>query len=203
MKLIDRYIINRFTIALMGVYLKNGYFYSLVMEGKKTFLVNLSPTEILETSLLYYGNDLEGAENASKAALGDIEMPPIKISGSLGIYWFPSTSTENADCVWFSVNHIKEIIAVGKSKSKVVLEFGDAITVNIRKKAFEMKEYRARYLKNIYDKRTDPRIKFTYNPRKKADNVAENKNTYHFEQTEDGIIQIFPDKDNDDQHHKK
>ncbi|MCR2823803.1 competence protein ComK [Lederbergia panacisoli] len=196
MKIKKRYIINRFTIALMGVYVKNGYFYSSVLEGEKVFLVKLSPIEIIENSLIHYGGgDFNGAKKATRAAIGNYDMPPIKISGSLGIYWFPSKSPTNKDCIWFSLNNIKDSIPVEHNKTKILLQFGHTITLTIRKSVFKTRKYRTRDLKDTIEKRTDPTLIYTYDPYKNTDIVIENQTSYHFEQNEDGIVEITNDVD--------
>ncbi|MBW8351897.1 competence protein ComK [Bacillus sp. IITD106] len=203
MNIKPHYIISRFTIALMGILVKTGYFYSIVLEGKQVFLVKLSPVEIIENSLIYYGSDLNAAKKASKAALGNIDMPPIKISGTLGIYWFPTMSPTSKKCIWFSLNHIKDTIPLGNSKSRIVLAFNHTITVNISKSVFKNGEYLTKDLKNIYEKRTDPTITFTYDPQKREDMVKEDTPTYHFRQVKNGIIEINNDTDRGNSFHKK
>ncbi|MBS4195711.1 competence protein ComK [Lederbergia citri] len=189
-KMRDDYIINRFTMALMGVFVKNGYFYTRVLEAKKVFIVKLSPIEIIENSLIHYGSGLNAAKKATKAALGNIDMPPIKICGSLGIYWFPSMSPKNKNCVWFSLNHIKDSIPVPNNKTKVLMEYDHTITINISKDLFKTREYRAQDLQKTFEKRTIPTLPYTYEPQKEALFINENKTIFHFKQTNKGIVEV-------------
>ncbi|MCR2823795.1 competence protein ComK [Lederbergia panacisoli] len=184
-KMRDDYIINRFTIALMGVYEKNGHLYSRVWEGTEVFTVKLSPIKILEISLIYFGSSLEGAIKAAKAAIGNFDMPPIKISGTEGIYWFPSKAPTIEDCIWFSVNHIKEIVPAGISNSTVILEFDHKINVSNRMTVLKTRQSRAQNLKNIFETREDPTLTYTYDP-----NKGTNTSPIHFVQNEDGVIEI-------------
>lgn len=82
------YVINRKTIVLIPDLDVYGNLITRLLEGKSSFLVNMSPITIIEKNILYYGHDYEGAIEAAKLALGNIDVPAVKISGSLAFTGF-------------------------------------------------------------------------------------------------------------------
>ncbi|RWR12184.1 competence protein ComK [Siminovitchia fortis] len=154
MELREFYIIKRYTYALIPMLVENGYIFTKVIEGRSVFLVKLRPLQIIRDSMQYYGHDWEGAKKAAKSVLGSIHMPPVKISGSLGIYWFPSKSPYAHDCVWFALDHIQDRLAVAPKETKVFFPSGHHVTVPISLKQFNSRKHWALELKTTFEKRT-------------------------------------------------
>ncbi len=185
---LNNYILIRPTAAVIPEFGSFGELYTRVIEGVDTFIVKKSPFEIIEASAKYYGHSLEGAMKATKKALGPIDMPPVKISGKLGLYWFPSQSPYNKHCIWFALDHIKDVLPESHNKTNVILERGDIITINSRVDRFKLKFHRTQELKTTYEKRTDENVLLSYiandiNPIMKE----QQRNIYHFIQSEHGV----------------
>ncbi|MBS4178133.1 competence protein ComK [Lederbergia citrea] len=162
MIVVDEYIINVKTSVILNKYDESGALCSLAIEGEKIYKVKASPLTIVDSSIQYYGSSLQGAIKGARNALGQISMPPVKISGKLGIYWFPSKSITHGDCIWFSIDHIDDYYSLGNKVLKVILSDGNDITIDISYDRFEKKVSRARKLKYIIENRTNGKQPYPY-----------------------------------------
>ena len=153
MRILDSYFIKRNTIVIIPVYYKNGELYSIVLQGDEPILVLMSPSMIIELSLLHYGSSIQGACTGSRSVLGNIKMIPLRISGELEIYWFPCSSPSKGDCVWFSQAHVKDKMPKGLDQTYVYLTSGHRITVDMKKKCFDRKFEKATVLRYIQSER--------------------------------------------------
>lgn len=149
------YIIRKNTAALQPFFTQYGYLYTKVYEGPFVFQVKLSPLQIIKDSMEYYGHDWDGAVKAAKTVLGSIDMSPVKISGSLGIYWFPSKSPHAEDCMWFALDHIDKRLSIAPKETKVIFPSGHHVTVQMRVKQFTDRMHRTQELKTTHEKRTE------------------------------------------------
>ena len=82
--MIQKYIINTETSSLFS-YFYNGYEYSRVIEGNKTFLVSQSPKEIVQESFHHIGSNLEGAMKAARVILKKKYKLPVTLSAQKNI----------------------------------------------------------------------------------------------------------------------
>ncbi|MGJ7922095.1 competence protein ComK [Neobacillus sp. LXY-4] len=153
MEILTNYVINTKTSVIIPMYEKNGYLYSCVIEGKLIFLVAMSPRKLINQSLLYFAKDLKGASSGAKSILGNISMLPISICSQLGIFWFPSNSPSNEDCIWIAQAHVVDYKQTDKHKTDVYLSSGHIVTINMNKKRFEKKFDRATKLRHVLTER--------------------------------------------------
>lgn len=129
LKLYEKYIIKTITIALIPIFTECGIIFTRVLEGERSFIVAKCPLYIMRYSMKYYGRDYNGAKIAAKLALGDINIVPVKLSGTLGLYWFKNKSSENADCVWFALHHYQNAKAISPNESNVYLSYGHKVRI--------------------------------------------------------------------------
>lgn len=184
MKLIKYYVINRKTFALIPKFDSYGHIFTRVIEGETSLLVGISPIKIIEQSLTFYGNDYKGARTAAKQALGNIDMPPIKISGTLGIYWFPMMAPSRDECIWFCEDYIIDTVCLSNKKTKVILPHGHKIIIGSYKNQFDLKLHRARDYRKKMETRTTDTAYFIHRPHEDIHIIKEhNPNSYHFDQT--------------------
>ncbi|MFD1707006.1 competence protein ComK [Siminovitchia sediminis] len=155
MEMKEFYFIKRLTYVLIPIIVEHGYIYTKVIEGPRVFLVKLPPLQIIKNSMQHYGHGWEGANKAAKAALGKIDMPPVKICGKLGIYWFPSKSPYADDCIWFALDPIKDRIPITSKETKILFPFHQHVTVPLSLEQFTKRRIRTYDLKSIYEKRTE------------------------------------------------
>ena len=153
MEVKKQYIIKRETGMILPHYSENGCLYSRVFEGTESFLVEKKPLELIDFSTAYYGHCLKGALAAARKALGNIDMPPVKISGILGMYWFPCSSPKKNDCVWLNIEHIIDFEAVGRRTVKVTMKHGHSIELEMSFRRFIRKYHHALSYKSIMEQR--------------------------------------------------
>lgn len=155
MIVVDRYIINVDTKVILNKYDKFGSLCSLVLEGDEVYEVKESPLSIVENSINFYGHSLQGAIEGARSVLGNISTPPVKVSGKLGMYWFPIKSIKHDDNVWFSINHIKNYFPIDTKTLRVMFHDGNGINIESSFGSFDRKVSRAHKLKNIIENRTN------------------------------------------------
>ncbi|MEK3888424.1 competence protein ComK [Bacillus sp. FSL K6-3431] len=184
MKTTKHYVINRKTFSFIPTFDSYGHLFTRVIESDTSFLVSRSPLQIIEQSIIYYGHDYNGAKVAAKQALGNIDMPPIKISGHLGIYWFPSMSPSRDECIWFCEDHIDDSIYLSRKKTKIILPLGHEIIIEGSKKHFDLKLHRARDYRKKIETRTTETSYLLHKPHEEIHILKEhNPNSYQFDQT--------------------
>lgn len=105
----------------------------------------------MQDSLLHYGHDLEGASQASRQALGNINMPPVKVYNH--IYWFPIYSKEKEHNIWLSSNHGDRYKAKNKKETNLYIGKRHIITLELSLRAYERKLNKARTLEKIHHDR--------------------------------------------------
>ena len=160
----ENYVIKQNTVALKPEFDFSGNLLTRVIEGFSTFLVKMSPLQVMEHSAAYYGHCLKGATNAAKLILGRIDMAPVKISGSLGLYWFPTMSPTNKNCAWLSLSHYKNAKPKSRKETKVFMKFGHKITIKGNVKRFKLKVHRARELESTMEDRHSEKTYFSIEP---------------------------------------
>lgn len=165
MEVKEDYLINEKTVLLMGEYYRNGALYTKVLHDKEIFLVAMSPTQLIDQSLLRYGSSLDGALKSSKNILGEIKMYPIKINASLDIWLFPTKSLKSHHNVWFVLNQINDMEPIGSGKTIVLLKYGHSIEIKMKVSAFRNKRQNAKILRERITNNTKGSINFLLFPR--------------------------------------
>ncbi|MDR7240499.1 competence protein ComK [Neobacillus drentensis] len=153
MRIREEYVINEKTVLLTGEYDCNGKLITRVIDGGETFLVDLTPAQVIDASLLLVGSDLRAALQSSKKLLGPLYMYPLNVNSGLGIYLLPTHSMKKRNCVWISLIHVKNAQALGVRKTKVYTSYGHIIEIDMRKSAFInrvqiVKDLREKIIKN-------------------------------------------------------
>lgn len=146
------YVINEFTVLLTGEYDEYGNLCSRVIEGDKSFLVTMTPIDILNKTLLQQGCTFHGALESAKYALGSMKMVPIRVHPKFDIMMFPTKSYKQANCVWFALSHIRSAKPTGVRKTEVRTNFGHTITMNMKQSSFNNKRQIAEDLLEYFAK---------------------------------------------------
>lgn len=158
MKMLDEYIINGSTSMLVPEYNSTGHLCTRAFEENHCFFVAKSPIDIIKESLLYYGNDWKGATTASRSILGNVDMVPIKICGTLGLYWFPHKSPHQHDCVWFALAHVLNYETKKTNNYLQVVVTGDhEIMIDSSYSRYDRQVSRTRKLRDILHFRHQPK----------------------------------------------
>jgi competence protein ComK len=166
MKIKNEYLINEKTVLLTGEYDGNGKLITRVIDGEETFLVDLSPAQVIDENLLRIGSDLRGALLSSKKLLGPMYMYPINVNSHIGIYLLPTQSLKKRNCVWFSLMHMKNTQALGVKKTKVQTSYGHIIVIDMKKSAFNNRLQIAKDLREMVIKNSNSPLTFYLEPKK-------------------------------------
>ena len=110
--------------------------------------VDLSPTDVVDLSMQFYGTSLRGGIDGGKAFIGKIHMSPVMVNERLDIYLFPSHSPTSAQCVWFSLSHVLTFLPIDKNHTKVIFRDGNEFVVNCSYTVFQGRYQRTCMLKN-------------------------------------------------------
>jgi competence protein ComK len=139
------HIINTETTALVSYY-ENGHEYSRVLEGKETFLVSLSPDQIVEDSFSVLGNDLAGSSQGARSILKGKYMVPVALSAELGIILIRCNSIRQKGTIWLNNSHIQNIQPFYNGQSIVQTSYGHSLTITMKAKSLQEKRNQATFL---------------------------------------------------------
>lgn len=148
------YVIKRETMYFIPKLDKGGYLCTHIVKTDRVFKIALSPTELIDQNLRYFGSSFKGASQGSRAILGNVTMCPIVANEKLDFYWFPTKSPTSPDCIWFALHHIDRHEAIGKRKTRVFLSNGSFLDIELSAYSFERKLQRAYKLKYKIEERT-------------------------------------------------
>jgi competence protein ComK len=119
-----------------------------VHETNRTFLVDMSPLEILALSIKCIGYNLSGAIETSRDLLGDVYMCPILVNPIDRIVVFPTRTHKHEDTIWFNPFHIKRTRSF-TLKTNVLLSNGSSILVPTKLSSFNTKIQNAEQLQDL------------------------------------------------------
>lgn len=171
----DNHIINKDTVAIIGEKDQNDNLYSIVLEGNNTFVVNMSPVSLIENSLLFYCSSLQGATEGSRSILGNVSMLPVTMYAPLEIYWFPCSSPYRSDCIWIALIHVINCEKINSKDTKVNLNFGQTLVLDMKIERFETKLQRASRLRYTNIERTRRQVTYFYEYKKGVQFVKQSR----------------------------
>ena len=104
---------------------------SRIIENNESYVVNVTPMQILEHSCEYFGSSFNGRKDGTKKLLGITHKSPIIIEESRKIIFFPTTSPERTDCIWINLEKINKYYKSSQKKSIIEFKNGDIIEFEI------------------------------------------------------------------------
>ncbi|MFS0782519.1 competence protein ComK [Bacillus sp. 1P06AnD] len=154
MKKVPDYKLIFDSVLMYTRYDSNGEHYATVIETDGVIHVNQKPIDIMKESILYYGSDLSGAIKGAKHLLGDIRIPPLKVSGFHRMYWLCTEKLTSGSCIFMACHHIDQVI--GKPRKKpvtVIFKNGYSIRVELTLDQFNAKRGKTNDLQFYTEKR--------------------------------------------------
>lgn len=102
---------NEYIITPQFMYMASDYTFqgkqcTHIFETSKTIIIDWSPLEILNNSILAIGYDLRGVLDISKWLLGYIKMCPIMVNPIYQTVLFPTHSPKCTETIWLNPSHI-------------------------------------------------------------------------------------------------
>lgn len=124
------YAINAYTMMILPMEYKNKL-YSRIIQLNGELHSPYKPTALIKLSCLANGCDFKGRVNGSRYILGGYQKVPIAINSENQMFFFPTTSPDQADCIWINPNYVKNDIPMGKKITFVTLKNNQTIKVPI------------------------------------------------------------------------
>ena len=134
-----KYEISKGTLAIVP----NEKTTSLVYEDKERYLVNQTPFEIMEDSCLYFGSTYNGRKEGARSILVAEYKVPIIVDEADNLIVFPTTSPLSSDCIWISLNHLKNYEKLDSYNTKIVFDNDKEIIVPSSYRSIENQVSRA------------------------------------------------------------
>ncbi|MFP7299058.1 competence protein ComK [Neobacillus niacini] len=169
------YLINQHMMYMFGFYDRNGKKYTFVRQFDQVFIVDRSPTEILDDSIRCIGFDLRGAMDTSKMIMGNNMMCPVMINPIHSICVFPDKSHKHDGTIWYNPN---QIVRTQSLRRKTYIEFRNGFILMSDSKLFSFnhKWKSAEQLCKITSENAKNPMSFMVEPPKKTRKRKSKKN---------------------------
>ncbi|MBP2241109.1 competence protein ComK [Cytobacillus eiseniae] len=119
--LIDEYEINPNTMVVMPLSY-GAKIYSQIWELEDEYVSPFKPIEIIKKSCTFFGSSYEGRKEGTRQLTGITHKAPITIDPTNFIYFFPTTSASNSQCIWISTEHIFSYNRVDRAKTEIIFK---------------------------------------------------------------------------------
>ncbi|WP_249365259.1 competence protein ComK [Cytobacillus citreus] len=150
--LIEEYEINPNTMIIMPV-TYGSKIYSRIMEFEDELVSPFKPFDIIKKSCLFFGSSYEGRKEATKQLTGITHKAPITIDSTNFIYFFPTTSASNPQCIWISQEHIHFHRPTDTANTNVIFKNKQSLTIPISYNSFNNQLLRTALLKTTLSSR--------------------------------------------------
>ncbi len=120
------YEINSETLAILPINKSE----SKIIEKNTQYIISNNTFEVIEHSCEYFGSSYLGRFNGTKNILNVTHKSPIIIEESTNLIFFPTTSPNNPNCIWISLNNILNYLPGNNHKTSIV-EFNDGSKLEI------------------------------------------------------------------------
>jgi len=155
------YMINKETISLSSEYDEVGNEFTRVIEGERMFFVAMTPNDIIDRTLKYYGSCREGAILGARTILGEKHSVPVAIGTKEGLVFFPCGSFRRKDSVWLANAHISRLERLGK-ETIVYTNYGHCLIVPMNISQIDIKMGQASRLQMTLTHRSAKKMLFLY-----------------------------------------
>lgn len=152
-KVLNIYEVNPQTMAVIPQYSTNNTVFSLVKEVNDEFLVLKAPTDIIKESCTYFGSSFRGRAEGTQALTGISHKPPIAISPTGKLFFFPTHSPKRPECCWFSHTHISKLSRDPHNSTIVTFPNQTTYTIDVSLGSFENQVYRTAQLRSACNDR--------------------------------------------------
>src|SRR5699024_174857 len=94
------------TYAVLSQELEAGELATYVLDEKQEYIIPTTPTKIIEQACRYYGSSLKGRVEGTKEISEIFYKLQIAINPSIGMLFFPTSSSRLKTCSWIAHSHI-------------------------------------------------------------------------------------------------
>ena len=146
--MITEYEVNSNTLILLPI----GSNVTKVIEKQDSFLVNKTPSQIIDESCRSFGSSYLGRHEGTKHLTGINYKAPIIVEEKQSIIFFPTASPRFSKCAWVALNHVKNHIRY-EEKSILYFHGGKNVELDISYGSLENQILRATKLESILRKK--------------------------------------------------
>ena len=111
------YEISKDTLAVIPIGEKK----SKIIEKDNSYIINVSPNRIMDSSCRYYGSSIGGRQKGTSSLTGISYKAPIIVQEEGNIIFFPTTSPRLKKCCWVSLNNIDSYYYDFEKKTCVII----------------------------------------------------------------------------------
>ncbi|WP_102692964.1 competence protein ComK [Rummeliibacillus pycnus] len=148
------YTVNENTMAFIPFYDGEGKIKTNILEVEDFKDSQLTPIELVDRNLRFFGSSLKGASEGTRYVLGEVNMYPVIMNLKHQLVWFPTISPKKNDCVWLALNHIKSYKKNKNQSTEILFTNGSSLTIEVRFSSFDRRINRACALKFRLDYRS-------------------------------------------------
>lgn len=152
--LIEEYEINSSTMMILPI-TYGSKIYSQIWELEDEYLSPFKPFDIIKKSCIFFGSSYEGRKEATKHLTGITHKAPITIDSTNSIYFFPTTSANNAHCIWIAQEHIHLHRRIDSTQTQLVFKNKRAVSIPISHNSFNNQILRTALLKTTLSRRIE------------------------------------------------
>ena len=146
--MITEYEVNSNTLILLPI----GSNVTKVIEKQDSFLVNKTPSQIIDESCRSFVSSYLGRHEGTKHLTGINYKAPIIVEETQSIIFFPTASPRFSKCAWVALNHVKNHIRY-EEKSILYFHGGKNVELDISYGSLENQILRATKLESILRKK--------------------------------------------------
>lgn len=147
------YEINPMTMAVVPQQNKYGEFITFVYEDMDEYIVDYSPSKVIDYACKYFGASLKGRQEGTREICEITHKAPIAIDPASGMYFFPTTSPASSKCSWIAHSHIEKVIKISGYRSEVIFKNGKSIIFNLSYGSLMNQIQRTAQFRYLLDKR--------------------------------------------------
>ncbi|WP_180954493.1 competence protein ComK [Bacillus sp. V5-8f] len=164
MKPRSSYLINEKTVLLATEFDKHGHECTRIIHGDHEFLVGKRLKEIMDATLKCFGSSLAISVLSSKGILGRKYMVPIVINPGSSIVLIPFKRAGRKEMIWLALSHIIEAEKISKETTKIYMNYGHSLTMNMKIKHFETRRQIGAFLQIKVIENAAKSATFLYEP---------------------------------------
>jgi competence protein ComK len=150
--LVEEYEINPFTMIILPEEY-GSRIYSRVIELEEEYLSPFRPIDIVKKSCRYFGSSYEGRKEGTKQLTGITHKIPIIVDPLSSIYFMPTSSPANPDCIWVSHEHVSSHKKVDSYSTQVIFRNKQSIILPVSHHSFENQLLRTSLLRTKFMQR--------------------------------------------------
>jgi competence protein ComK len=144
--MIEEYEINPNTMLIRPIQYGSKT-YSHIFELEDEITSPFKPLDIIKEGCRFFGSSYEGRKEGTRQLTGITHKAPITIDSTNFIYFFPTASAHNIECIWISAEHISSYKRIEGGETEITFKNKLSIKVPVSYNTFKNQLLRTALLK--------------------------------------------------------